>query len=126
MAYMKRFSGMVEAAAGGADHLGIWFNSRPKTNLHVEKRFLRHTEIEALPTGGWGYAYFPYVARFVRPLGCRPSATPAASSRAGRQRRAEAARGAEVRVLPDPEPGNDSGVETCSTRAASPTAPSMT
>ena len=69
MAYMKRFSGMVEAAGADADHLGIWFNSRPKTNLHVEKRFLRHIEIEALPTGGWGYAYFPYVARFVRPLG---------------------------------------------------------
>ena len=49
--------------------LGIWFNSRPKTNLHVEKQFLRRVEIEALPTGGWGYAYFPYVARFVRPLG---------------------------------------------------------
>ena len=69
LAYMKRFAGMVEAAGRGGDHLGIWFNSRPKTNLHVEKRFLRHIEIEALPTGGWGYAYFPYVARFVRPLG---------------------------------------------------------
>ena len=69
LAYMQRFSGMVEAAGRGGDHLGIWFNSRPKTNLHVEKRFLRHIEIEALPTGGWGYAYFPYVARFVRPLG---------------------------------------------------------
>ena len=69
LAYMKRFAGMVEAASRGLDHLGIWFNSRPKTNLHVEKRFLRHIEIEALPTGGWGYAYFPYVARFVRPLG---------------------------------------------------------
>ena len=67
--YMRRFSAMVEAAGKGADHLGIWFNSRPKTNLHVEKQFLRRVEIEALPTGGWGYAYFPYVARFVRPLG---------------------------------------------------------
>ena len=26
-------------------------------------------EIEALPTGGWGYSYLPYVARFTRPLG---------------------------------------------------------
>ena len=69
LTYLKRFAGMVEAAGHGRDHLGIWFNSRPKTNLHVEKRFLRHIEIEALPTGGWGYAYFPYVARFVRPLG---------------------------------------------------------
>ena len=67
--YMRRFSAMVEAAGRGADHLGIWFNSRPKTNLHVERQFLRRVEIEALPTGGWGYAYFPYVARFVRPLG---------------------------------------------------------
>ena len=67
--YMQRFSAMVEAASGGRDHLGVWFNSRPKTNLQAEKRFLRHVEIEALPTGGWGYAYFPYVARFVRPLG---------------------------------------------------------
>lgn len=67
--YMRRFSGMVEAAGRGADHFGIWFNSRPKTNLHVEKQFLRRVEIEALPTGGWGYAYFPYVARYVRPFG---------------------------------------------------------
>jgi hypothetical protein len=66
--YMGRFSAMVESSCKGADHMGIWFNSRPKTNLHVEKKFLRHVEIEALPTGGWGYAYFPYVARFVRPL----------------------------------------------------------
>ena len=69
LAYMERFSGLVESAGKGADHFGIWYNSRPKTNLHVEKKYLRRVEIEALPTGGWGYAYFPYVARYVRPLG---------------------------------------------------------
>ena len=69
LAYMERFSGLVEQAGKGADHFGIWYNSRPKTNLHVEKKYLRRVEIEALPTGGWGYAYFPYVARYVRPLG---------------------------------------------------------
>lgn len=67
--YMARYRGMVEEAQTGHPAAGTWFNSRPKTNLHVEKKFLRHIEIEALPTGGWGYAYFPYVARFVRPLG---------------------------------------------------------
>ncbi len=67
--YMARFRDMVDAAHRTRSPAGVWFNSRPKTNLHVEKRFLRHIEIEALPTGGWGYAYFPYVARFVRPLG---------------------------------------------------------
>ena len=69
LAYMERFSGLVEQAGKGADHFGIWYNSRPKTNLYVEKKYLRRVEIEALPTGGWGYAYFPYVARYVRPFG---------------------------------------------------------
>jgi hypothetical protein len=67
--YMERYRNMVEDAHRKHDPVGIWFNSRPKTNLHFEKKFLRHVEIEALPTGGWGYAYFPYVARFVRPQG---------------------------------------------------------
>ncbi len=67
--YMKRYRDMVEQAQRQFKPAGVWFNSRPKTNLNEEKKFLRHVEIEALPTGGWGYAYFPYVARFVRPLG---------------------------------------------------------
>lgn len=67
--YMDRYRQMVEEAQSKHKPAGIWFNSRPKTNLHIEKKLLRHVEIEALPTGGWGYAYFPYVARFVRPLG---------------------------------------------------------
>ena len=67
--YMARYREMVEKALPDDAVQGVWFNSRPKTNLHEESRFLRHVEIEALPTGGWGYAYLPYVARFVRPLG---------------------------------------------------------
>ncbi|GLX68440.1 alpha-amylase family protein [Paenibacillus glycanilyticus] len=67
--YMERYRQMVEEAQSKHKPAGTWFNSRPKTNLHLEKKLLRHVEIEALPTGGWGYAYFPYVARFVRPLG---------------------------------------------------------
>ena len=67
--YMARFRDMLEKAQQGHPPAGVWFNSRPKTNLVEEKNFLRHIEIEALPTGGWGYAYFPYVSRFVRPMG---------------------------------------------------------
>lgn len=68
--YMQRYKDMLDEAQRkcGGEPIGVWFNSRPKTNLDVEKKFLRHIEIEALPTGGWGYAYFPYVSRFVRPL----------------------------------------------------------
>lgn len=66
--YMARYRDMVEQAQRNHKPTGIWFNSRPKTNLNIEKKFLRHVEIEALPTGGWGYAYFPYVSRFVQHL----------------------------------------------------------
>jgi hypothetical protein len=67
--YMGRYRDMIEPALGADPPMGVWFNSRPKTNLHDEKKFLHHVEIEALPTGGWGYSYLPYVARFARPLG---------------------------------------------------------
>jgi Hypothetical glycosyl hydrolase 6/Beta-galactosidase trimerisation domain len=67
--YMRRFADLVEPYLAADVASGVWFNSRPKTNLHEEARLLKHIEVESLPTGGWGYAYLPYVARFVRPLG---------------------------------------------------------
>ena len=71
-AYMRRFQDMVEPHLADDVASGVWFNSRPKTALATEAEYTRHIEIESLPSGGWGYAYFPYVARFVRPLG-RPT-----------------------------------------------------
>ncbi|AUY53532.1 hypothetical protein EH183_36975 [Streptomyces sp. CB01881] len=67
--YMARYSAMVEKALPPDAVQGVWFNSRPKTRLPEERQFVRHVEVEGLPTGGWGYAFLPYVARFVRPLG---------------------------------------------------------
>jgi Hypothetical glycosyl hydrolase 6/Beta-galactosidase trimerisation domain len=67
--YMERFQKMVEPHLDPEVASGVWFNSRPKTALDVEQKYLRHIEIEALPSGGWGYSFFPYTARFVRPLG---------------------------------------------------------
>jgi hypothetical protein len=67
--YMERFQAMVEPHLNPDVASGVWFNSRPKTALDVEEKYLRHIEIEALPSGGWGYSFFPYTARFVRPLG---------------------------------------------------------
>lgn len=67
--YMRRFQDLAAPHLSPDVASGVWFNSRPKTNLHVEAAMLRHIEVESLPTGGWGYAYLPYVARFVRPLG---------------------------------------------------------
>jgi hypothetical protein len=67
--YMRRFQNIAAPYLSPEVASGVWFNSRPKTNLHVEAALLKHVEVESLPTGGWGYAYLPYVARFVRPLG---------------------------------------------------------
>ncbi len=67
--YMGRYREMVLPHLAPDTATGIWFNSRPRTALGTELPFVDHVEIEALPTGGWGYSYLPYVARFVRPLG---------------------------------------------------------
>ncbi|MFE9428817.1 beta-galactosidase trimerization domain-containing protein [Kitasatospora sp. NPDC006697] len=66
--YMARYSAMVEQALPAGSTMGVWFNGRPKTALAEERKHVRHVEIEGLPTGGWGYAFLPYVARYVRPL----------------------------------------------------------
>jgi len=63
MTYMKRFYKMVKETAPDAT---VAFNSRPLGNLKEELPFLAQVEIEALPTGGWGYMYFPKNVRFAR------------------------------------------------------------
>jgi Hypothetical glycosyl hydrolase 6 len=66
MAYMKRFHGMVKASSRGAT---VYFNGRKLDQLSGDISKLTHVEIEALPTGGWGYLYFPRHMRYVRTLG---------------------------------------------------------
>lgn len=63
MAYMKRFYKLVKSHAPDAT---VYFNSRPLWNMAEEGAFLSQIEIEALPTGGWGYMYFPNNVRFAR------------------------------------------------------------
>jgi hypothetical protein len=66
IAYMKRFHAQVRAAAKDAT---VYFNSRPLDNLAEEIPYLAQVEIEALPTGGWGYLFFPKNVRFARTFG---------------------------------------------------------
>ncbi len=54
---------MVRKSSPGAT---VYFNSRPLFNLAEEIQFIEQVEIEALPTGGWGYMYFPKNVRFAR------------------------------------------------------------
>jgi hypothetical protein len=49
---------------------GVFHNSGmvPRGDLSAYDRF-SHVEIEALPTGGWGYDHFPISARYIDPTG---------------------------------------------------------
>ena len=46
----------------------IFFNGRMRPGIAAELDVFTHIEIEALPTGGWGYAFFPIHARYGRVL----------------------------------------------------------
>jgi hypothetical protein len=61
--YMKRFHDQVKASSPDAS---VYFNARPLATLAEEAPFMTQVEIEALPTGGWGYMYFPKNVRFAR------------------------------------------------------------
>jgi hypothetical protein len=63
--YMKRFHDMVKKSARDAT---VFFNGRGHGNLAEEMAFQTQHEIESLPTGGWGYMYFPKNVRLARTL----------------------------------------------------------
>ncbi len=64
--YMKRFFGMVR---GSSKNATVYFNGRPFWRMRDDVPSQTQAEIEALPTGGWGYLYFPKNVRFARTLG---------------------------------------------------------
>jgi hypothetical protein len=63
--YMRRFHAMVKKSAKDAT---VFFNGRGHGNLREEMSAQTQHEIESLPTGGWGYMYFPKNVRFTRTL----------------------------------------------------------
>jgi hypothetical protein len=67
--YMERFSNQIAPSLHPGSAMAVWFNSRPKAGLSTEAKYLRHIEVESLPTGGWGYNYLPYVGRLVSSFG---------------------------------------------------------
>jgi hypothetical protein len=65
LAYMKRFYDLVLKSSKEAT---VFFNGRGHGNLAEEMAFQTQHEIESLPTGGWGYMYFPKNVRLARTL----------------------------------------------------------
>ncbi len=49
----------------------IFYNGcgRIDQTLPTRIKYMSHMELEALPTGGWGYSFFPCFARYARTLG---------------------------------------------------------
>lgn len=64
--YMQRFHQLVKSSSSNAT---VYFNCRKLEELDAEISAFSHVEIEALPTGGWGYLFFPRHVRHVRTLG---------------------------------------------------------
>jgi hypothetical protein len=63
--YTRRLARVVRSVRPNAT---CFFNGRMRPGIRSELNVFSHVEIEALPTGGWGYAFFPIHARYARVL----------------------------------------------------------
>lgn len=67
---VERFVGaLTDTIRAARPDATVFFNGRVRQGMADETRWLSHAEIEALPTGGWGYAYFPFWVRYARNFG---------------------------------------------------------
>lgn len=64
--FMERVSAHVRARLPEA---GIFYNSRWGLQFEDEAPYYSQVEIESLPTGGWGYGFYPLWSRFGRTFG---------------------------------------------------------
>lgn len=59
---------LARAVRGARKNATLFFNGRMRPGIVAELDVFSHLEVEALPTGGWGYAFFPVHARYGRVL----------------------------------------------------------
>jgi hypothetical protein len=64
--FMERMSGVIRARLPQA---GIFYNSRWGWQFADEAAYYSQVEIESLPTGGWGYGFYPLWSRYARTFG---------------------------------------------------------
>ncbi|MHC3000021.1 alpha-L-fucosidase [Microbacterium sp. HJ5] len=65
MTWLERSSAFVESLSPGAI---VEQNNQTRLGLQERSPLLHNVEVEALPTGGWGYGYFGVMARYCRGL----------------------------------------------------------
>ena len=61
--FLKRASDLIRSRLPNAS---IFFNSRWGANFIDEQEYYTQVEIESLPTGGWGYGFYPLWSRYGR------------------------------------------------------------
>ncbi len=61
--FMERASRLVNSQRPQA---GIFYNSRWGLQFAEEAQYYSQIEVESLPTGGWGYGFYPLWSRFAR------------------------------------------------------------
>lgn len=64
--FMRRVSSLIRAKLPEA---GIFYNARWGLQFEDESEFYSQVEIESLPTGGWGYGFYPLWSRYARNFG---------------------------------------------------------
>ena len=64
--FMERVSACVRARRPQA---GLFYNSRWGWQFQDEAQYFSQVEIESLPTGGWGYGFYPFWSRYARNFG---------------------------------------------------------
>ncbi|MHB9132928.1 MAG: alpha-amylase family protein [Armatimonadota bacterium] len=60
---------MTQLIRGRKADAGIFYNGRMGLPIEDEVQYFTQVEIESLPTGGWGYGFYPLWSRFARNLG---------------------------------------------------------
>ena len=61
--FMDKTSRIIRAKLPEA---GIFYNSRWGLHFQDEQQYYSQVEVESLPTGGWGYAFYPLWSRYAR------------------------------------------------------------
>ncbi len=69
--FMERISTAIHARSPAAD---FCFNTRWGLHFEEESQYFTQVDLEALPTGGWGYGFYPLWARYARNFGMPMSA----------------------------------------------------
>lgn len=64
--FMERMSSAIRAKLPDG---GIFYNSRWGVIFQDESQYYSQVEIESLPTGGWGYGFYPLWSRYGRNFG---------------------------------------------------------